>query len=182
MKSSGGVRDGVAEFCAGGRKLLKWGLPAGTSKTILLLGSVFAVKRVEWQQLAERWLTDAQVLLDGHCWSAAYYLAGYAVECGLKSCVLARLAVSPEVIFENKRFSENCWTHSVLELVKLADLEIARASDVAGNAHLARNWLVVKDWSEKARYQKVSHHKAKKLFLSITDKHNGVMQWIRARW
>ena len=43
------------------------------------------MKRLEWQQLAERWLVDAKCLLDDRNWSAAYYLAGYAVECGLKA-------------------------------------------------------------------------------------------------
>src|ERR1700730_10248981 len=98
------------------------------------------VNRVQWQQLAERWLIDAKRLLDDHRWSAAYYLAGYAVECGLKACVLVRLAAVPEVIFETKRFSENCWTHSVLALVKLAGLEAIRAADNAANPVLLKNW------------------------------------------
>src|SRR5438093_35853 len=82
-----------------------------------------AVNRLQWQQLAERWLVDAKALLGEHRWSAAYYVAGYAVECGLKACVLARVAVAPEAIFEDRRFSEKCWTHSLQELVRLAGLE-----------------------------------------------------------
>ncbi len=140
------------------------------------------MNRIQWQPFAERWLVDARALLDAHQWSAAYYLAGYAVECGLKACVLVRLVAAPEVIFENKKFSESCWTHSVLDLVKLAGLEATRVADAAANPVLLKNWLVVKDWSEKARYQTTSHHKAKKLYAAITDKPNGVMQWIRARW
>jgi hypothetical protein len=140
------------------------------------------VDRVAWQQLAERWLVDAKGLLDGHRWASAYYLSGYAVECGLKACVLVRVATKPEVIFENRRFSDSCWTHSVLDLVKLAGLEAARAADTIGNPGLGKSWLVVKDWSEKARYLATSHQKAKRLYAAITDSPNGVMQWIRARW
>jgi HEPN domain-containing protein len=140
------------------------------------------VNRLYWQQLAERWLKDAKVLLDNRRWSAAYYLAGYAVECGLKACVLARVVAAPEVIFENRRFSENCWTHSILDLVKLAGLEATRAADAAANPVLEKNWLVVKDWSEKDRYQATPQRKAKKLYAAITDKPYGVMQWIRSRW
>lgn len=140
------------------------------------------MNRLQWQQLAERWLVDAKPLLDAHRWSAAYYVAGYAVECGLKACVLVRLAAEPEVIFETRRFSENCWTHSALELVKLAGLEAARAADTAANPALLKNWLTVKDWTEQSRYQAVSHQKAKKLYAAITHKPVGVMQWIRARW
>jgi hypothetical protein len=140
------------------------------------------VNRAQWQQFAERWLVDARALLDQHRWSAAYYVAGYAVECGLKACVLVRVAAVPEVIFESKKFSENCWTHSLLELVKLAGLEATRAADIAVNLVLARNWLVVNSWNEKSRYQTTSHQKAKKLYAAITDKPDGVMQWIRVRW
>jgi hypothetical protein len=141
-----------------------------------------AVTRPEWQQLAERWLVDAKGLLDDHRWSAAYYLAGYAVECGLKACVLARVAASPEVIFDDKKFSEKCWTHSVWELVKMADLEAGRMADSVANPALRNNWLVAKDWSENARYKTTSHQRAKRLYDAITDNANGVMQWIRVRW
>ena len=72
--------------------------------------------------------------------------------------------------------------HGLLHLVKMADLEGARAADAVANPALGKNWLVVKDWSEKARYNTTSHQKAKKLYNAITDTTNGVMQWIRARW
>ena len=140
------------------------------------------MSRAEWQQLAERWLVDAKALLDAHRWSAAYYLAGYAVECGLKACVLVRVAATPEVIFETKKFSESCWTHSVVELVKQAGLESARAADASANPRFREHWQLVKDWNENVRYQTVSHQKAKKLFAAVTDSPNGVMPWIRVRW
>ncbi len=140
------------------------------------------MNRLEWQQLAKRWLVDAKSLLDNHHWSAAYYLAGYAVECGLKACVLARVGAAPEVIFDNRRFSENCWTHNLLELVKLAALEATRLANIAAKPGLGENWVVVKDWTENSRYQTTGHRKAKQLFAAITDKPNGVMQWIRAHW
>jgi len=140
------------------------------------------VDRLQWQQLAERWLRDAKALLDAHRWSAANYVAGYAVECGLKSCVLARLAAAAEVIFEDRKFSEKCWTHDIMDLVDLADLETARATNAAANRALRENWLVVKAWSEQTRYRARTHHQAKKLHRAITDNRNGVMQWVRAHW
>jgi hypothetical protein len=44
--------------------------------------------RPEWQQLAEDRILDAQTHLDPAVgrWSGAYYLVGYAIECGLNSC------------------------------------------------------------------------------------------------
>jgi HEPN domain-containing protein len=140
------------------------------------------VNRLEWQQLAERWLVDAKNRLDNHRWSAAYYLAGYAVECGLKACVLARVAVSPEVIFDERRFSERCWTHDLWELVKLAGLEAMRVAEMAANAALLQHWLFVKDWRETSRYETTPHQKAKKMHKAIADKPNGVMPWVRSHW
>ena len=140
------------------------------------------MNRVQWQKFAKRWLKDARTLLNEHRWSAAYYIAGYAVECALKACVLGRLVTEPEVIFDIKKFSENCWTHNLFELVKLAGLEPRRAADIAANSVLHNHWLTLKDWSEKARYQTTSQQKAKKLYQAITDKTNGGMQWIRVHW
>lgn len=146
------------------------------------MAGAISVNRLQWQQLAERYLVDAKILLDAHRWSTAYYVAGYAVECGLKACVLARVAAEAEVIFADRKFSEKCWTHGALELVQLAGLEATRVADEAANPTLAQNWLAVGAWSEKTRYETVSHHKAKSLYSAITDNTNGVMQWIRVHW
>jgi hypothetical protein len=140
------------------------------------------VNRLQWQELAERWLLDAKSLLADRRWSAAYYLGGYAVECGLKACILKRVAATPEVIFDDRKFSERCWTHNLPELVKLAGLEAARAADAVTNRALAKNWGVVKDWVETSRYDAIPHHKAKKLYNAIAKKPHGVMPWIRAHW
>jgi hypothetical protein len=140
------------------------------------------VNRLQWQQFAERWLVAAKALLAAHSWGPAYYVAGYAVECGLKACILARLAEVPELIFDDRKFSERCWTHSPLELVKLAGLEAQRAADATANPTFGKNWLAVKDWSEQSRYENTSHQNAKRLYAAIADKRNGVMQWLRARW
>jgi HEPN domain-containing protein len=45
------------------------------------------MNRTDLQILAEDRLKDAEVLLANGRFGAAYYLAGYAVECGLKACV-----------------------------------------------------------------------------------------------
>jgi hypothetical protein len=121
-------------------------------------------------------------LLDARRWASAYYLAGYAVECGLKACILARLAATPEVIFDDRRFSERCWTHGLPELLKLAGLEDDLENDMKAKRALGRNWVTVKDWKETARYQPANHHQGKRLYTAITHDPNGVMQWIKAHW
>ena len=42
--------------------------------------------------------------------------------------------------------------------------------------------MIVKDWSEKSRYEQKTEVQARKLFEAITDNKNGVMQWIKAHW
>jgi len=77
------------------------------------------MNRAHWQLLAEERARDAQALIAASHWSGAYYLAGYAVECGFKSCVLRRLATAPELIFSEKQFSVKCWTHDLADLLDL---------------------------------------------------------------
>jgi HEPN domain-containing protein len=145
------------------------------------IGGACAVNRSELQQLAEDRLLDAQALLAAGRWSAAYYLAGYAVECGLKACILAYIERTG-VIFTDRKFADRCWTHSVEELVRLADLEVARGIDVSANPALGRNWLIVKDWTELSRYQVTPQNQAQQLLGAIGDPTDGVLPWIRSRW
>jgi HEPN domain-containing protein len=140
------------------------------------------VDRTQWQRIAEERLVAANVLLAASCWSSAYYLAGYAVECGLKSCILVRVAASSELIFQEKRFSEKCWTHDLEDLLDLAGIKGVLDVDIAGNAILASNWLIVKDWSEKSRYETKTEQQARELCDAIVETVNGVMPWIRSRW
>jgi hypothetical protein len=107
--------------------------------------------RADWQQLAEDRIIDAQVLFGASRWSGAFYLIGYAVECGLKACVLARVGAHPEVVYEDRKFSSDAWTHDIERLVVLADIKIARDADAAAKAALYQNWQRVKDWSEESR-------------------------------
>jgi len=92
------------------------------------------------------------------------------------------VASNTELIFQDRRYSEKCWTHNIEDLVKLANLQTAREADIADNETLGKNWLVVKDWTETARYQQKSQTEAEKLFDADNDNTNGVMQWIRDRW
>ena len=46
------------------------------------------MNRLEFQQLAEVRVREAEALLAVGLWDGAYYLAGYAVECALKACIL----------------------------------------------------------------------------------------------
>jgi HEPN domain-containing protein len=138
--------------------------------------------RAEWRQLAEDKILDAQALLAAGRWSGAFYLIGYAVECGLKACVLARVGAYPEVVYEDRKFSSDAWTHDIERLVVLADIKAVRDADAVVNVALYQNWQWVKDWSEEARYKQNGPFEAQRLLNAVTDPNNGVMQWIRVRW
>jgi hypothetical protein len=139
------------------------------------------VNRTDLQTLADVRIDEAQALLgltpprpDG-----AYYLAGYAVECALKGAI-AKLTNQHD--WPEKGFVTGCHTHNILTLVRLAGLEPARAADAAANPALAQNWLIVKDWSERSRYERHSQVKAQKMIDAVTDAVNGVLPWIKVHW
>jgi hypothetical protein len=146
-----------------------------------LAPGAIAVNRAEWQQLARDRIREAKALLAAKLWGGAYYLAGYVVECGLKSCILAYVERTG-AIFEDRRYAEKCWTHDLEELVSLASLEKSLGLAIAANPALKQNWLIVTDWSELSRYRRTPHHKAKRLYRAITDKPDGMMPWITNHW
>jgi hypothetical protein len=142
---------------------------------------IVAMNRMELRQLAEDRILDAQTLLAAGRWSGAYYLAGYAVECGLKACVLAYVERTG-VIFLEKKYSEKCWTHDSEELVSLAGLGKALESAIIASAVFEDHWKVVEEWSELSRYQQKTEVEARKLFEAVNDHSNGVLQWIKGHW
>ena len=137
------------------------------------------MNRIDFQQLADLRIAEAAALLALPMPDAAYYLAGYAIECALKACI-ARLNQQHD--WPEKDFVRDCHTHNILNLVRLAGLDIARSSDVEANPALALNWNIVKDWNERSRYERHSLPKAEKMLLAVTDNENGVLPWIRVRW
>jgi hypothetical protein len=139
------------------------------------------LNRTELQQLSDERVEDANALLAASRWSGAYYLTGYALECALKSCVLAYVERTG-IIFEDKKFAERCWTHDLGTLVKQADLITEPGLAIAANVQLGTNWLIAKDWSEATRYRLSTQQQAEELFDAITDSSDGVLQWVKNHW
>lgn len=86
------------------------------------------------------------------------------------------------MIFDEKEFPKQCWTHSVLELVKAADLRADLDANSNANPKFGGYWQAVKDWNEASRYKHHSEAAARKLFEAITQDPDGVLEWIRNRW
>lgn len=137
------------------------------------------MNRTLLQYLAEERAREAEALILAGQWSGAYYLTGYAIECGLKACI-AKL--TNQYDYPNKERAQRCYTHKIETLVEVARLDLQRRQDVDSNPALGTNWQIVKDWDEKARYQQWSEPQARNLVSAVTDSTNGVLPWIRVRW
>lgn len=142
------------------------------------------MNRAELQQLAQDRIEDAGVLLAAGRWPAAYYLAGYAVECALKSCILAHLDRTGQ-LFRDRRYLRSladCWTHDFEQLVDLAgltkELGLARGADPALHGY----WTLAEAWSETSRYETRTRDEAEGLFEAITHDPDGVLRWIQQHW
>lgn len=107
------------------------------------------MNRRDLQRLTRQRLRDARALLKANCPAGAYYLAGYAVECGLKACVAkqTRRHEFPEL----KRVKQS-WTHNLRELISVAGLERDFNTRIQASRQFESNWGLVKDWEEAKRY------------------------------
>lgn len=135
------------------------------------------VTRADLQRMADEKLADAKILLAASKWSNAYYLAGYAVELGLKACV-AKLFKADAI--PDKKLVEQTYKHDLRELVGTANLGpdfLAKQTDAA----FVEKWGVVKDWSEQARYKELSEADARALMAAI-ESNDGILAWIKAHW
>lgn len=139
------------------------------------------MNRAELQQLSTERIEDARALLAANQWSGAYYLAGYSLECALKSCVLAYIERTG-IIFEDKKYAEKCWTHDIEELVRQAALTVERDKAAGANLNLGQNWSIAKDWSESSRYRTSTQLQAEKLVSALTDNTDGVLPWVKNFW
>jgi hypothetical protein len=75
------------------------------------------------------------------------------------------------------------YTHKVEQLVVHAGLQVAFLAARQADADLDVNWTVVKDWDEKARYErKRTRAEAEALYKAITDLGHGVLPWIKSHW
>src|SRR4051812_17599161 len=79
--------------------------------------------KADFQALADKRVREAEILLNAGEPDGAYYLAGYAVECALKACIIKRMNTSDE--WPDRRFSEDCWKHDLTTLLRVAGLEAA---------------------------------------------------------
>src|SRR6266852_3643041 len=92
-------------------------------------------------------IEEAESLLNAGKWDGAYYVAGYSVECALKSCIIKKLMATDA--FPDRKFSDQCYRHDLTLLLEKADLE----NELNNSGPVVKKWNIVKDWSEQSRYE-----------------------------
>jgi HEPN domain-containing protein len=138
------------------------------------------MNRAEFQEITDLRISEAEVLLAQQKYDGAYYLAGYAVECGLKACIVK---LTNQFNFAPKPKSiHDCYSHEIEKLVKTAGLTAQRDTAAATDPDLQANWGVVKDWTEESRYERKTQAQAQRIIAAITDTAHGVLPWIKQRW
>lgn len=133
------------------------------------------LNRTQYQQVCRERLSDAQALLSTKCWTGAYYMAGYAVECAFKSCIAKQTRAEDYPPSDGKEY----YTHNFDKLLSLAGLELP--PDPA----FRTSWKTVTDWSEESRYstdEPESELQARKLLQAIIDPEKGVLAWLQVHW
>lgn len=136
---------------------------------------------MDLKQIAEERLKDAEILLAAGQCGGAYYLAGYAVECGLKACIIRNIERTG-ALFEDRRFVERCYTHDFNKLLEAADLKGDYKATLAADPDFGTNWSIVEQWSERDRYFSRIEADARNLYEAITRQISGIFPWLKTRW
>jgi HEPN domain-containing protein len=124
-------------------------------------------------------LSEAKALLKAELSDGAYYLAGYAVECALKACIAKE---TRRYEFPEKKRVDASYTHSLKELVRVAELRDGLQEAAEADPRLREYWDVVESWSEQSRYGKNSKERARALIEAISDRNHGVIKWVMRYW
>ena len=144
------------------------------------------MNQAELQRLSAERILDAKALMAEQRWEFAYYACGYAVECALKSCVLARMIHTGWIFRDDTKDVRDCRTHDFARLIMLAGLQDALNVRLRESAQrkdrFVENWETAATWTVDSRYRTTSEVEAFKLFNAIAEEPHGVLKWIQNYW
>ncbi|WP_396593190.1 hypothetical protein [Brevundimonas sp. R86498] len=129
------------------------------------------------RRLAEERATAALALVEVGSFSSAYYLAGYAVELGLKAIIAKQFVAD---VIPDKQFVLSIYSHKLADLLKLAGLQTALTQAANEKPTLQENWLTASQWSESSRYAISDEVVAREFVAAVTDPAEGVLQWLKS--
>lgn len=144
--------------------------------------------RSEFQILSNRRLVEAKALQSVGHYGAAFYLAGYAVECGLKSAVCNTLQI--DVFNLSTELHKGFKTHRLDHLIVLSGLSKKLVEDTTTDEELSfaanpfvrapdriANW---ESWSEEVRYNVADCNSA--ACNNFIDNVEIFLSWLKDRW
>jgi HEPN domain-containing protein len=131
------------------------------------------------ETLADIRLGDATHLYQASRYSAAYYLAGYAVELGIKACIATHFQART---IPDKTFVNEIYSHRLNELLGHAGLQQHLQKDMANDALLSLNWGVASKWKETSRYEIWDPFAAAGMIEAVGEQNHGVLQWLKKHW
>jgi HEPN domain-containing protein len=137
------------------------------------------MNRKQWKVQAEEHCAAAKALLREGNYSAAYYLAGLAVECALKAKISRSVKAGD---WPDKDFTLQVHTHKLSALVSHAQLEAARITEGNRSTQFRLNWNTVKDWRVESRYQVWTQAQARDMVEAVGKRGSGVLAWIKGHW
>jgi HEPN domain-containing protein len=136
------------------------------------------MNRNDLQRLAHVRIREAKVLLGAKHPSGAYYLAGYSVECALKACIARK---TRRFDFPEKARVLQSYSHSLRELLRVAELDGVMVTDSGSIPALGQNWKAAQEWDEASRYEEWTQAEAKAMLTAISGE-NGVLPWLARHW
>ncbi|HEV2199149.1 MAG TPA: HEPN domain-containing protein [Bryobacteraceae bacterium] len=138
------------------------------------------MNRRDFQELAEARLLDAMALFEAKRFDAAYYVAGYVVECALKACVAKRTREHDFPPKEGSRY----YQHDLEKLLAFAcKTDFERDQDA--DSVLAGYWDLVTRWNEESRYElrgDQAERLAEDMLLAVSDQEHGVLKCLSKYW
>ena len=137
------------------------------------------MNRRDLQILSGIRLAEANALLVAGFPDGAYYLSGYAVECALKACIAKG---TKRYDYPDKKSVDASYTHNLRDLIKVANLELARLEEARTDSDFRNNWDLVQQWSEQSRYRRHHSEMAEALLNAVSGRKHGVMRWIKRHW
>jgi hypothetical protein len=138
-----------------------------------------SIHKNELVRLAEEKAADARLLLEHGRYSNAYYLAGYAVEIGLKAVIARQFQADT---LPDKSFVNKVYVHRLIDLIRLAGLDSEFEQLLREDYAFAKLWSVVAGWTEEARYAAVEQTTATNMVDALLNHDSGILRWLRVHW
>ena len=137
------------------------------------------ISKADLKTLSETRLTDAKCLFEAERYSAAYYLAGYATELGIKACIAG--LIQAEVI-PDQSFVNSVYQHKLDDLLGVAGLKKQMQDDMKDDPALSAAWGIASKWNVTSRYEMWDQFAALSMINAVGDPKHGVLPWLKRHW